>query len=455
MKRRFRRRKHAEPEDRPFWLARVPAGVFWTVAAAVVLVLVLGYDRHIQRGGKDHIEVARDYENDGKYEDAVEEYNKALSNLRLSRKARAEVALRIGDTYAQRMNENEMANAYYVRARHIYPKITSDPGVLLRMQAARTKAVANGTTEPLASWDTVRLEGLPPQPHSDTSGPVIARLNDRDVHAGEIVRYLRAEGIDPALLAREDPKRLQDRIDEYLDTTLSYEAAIEGGLHRDPAFRERLHDYQRTLLSDLYRTQALARATQVSRAEIEKYFEANRSRYAEPARIGLAMIKTPTEERAKAAQQVLHSGKTFESVVSAFSVDAATTPSGGVIGMLSVNDEFIPNVGRAPELLRELAKLKQGDVTGIQKVGDAYYIFRVVRQTVGRDPHVDEVRGQIEAILRREKSQSAAQNVREQLRRRFDLQITDKGFRNLADFASPETTVTAETRPTTGSAASK
>jgi tetratricopeptide (TPR) repeat protein len=451
MKRRIRRR-HASPEEKQYvpWFARVPLGVYWTVVAVITLVLVLGWDRQAQQEAKEQVATAEELKDQGAYEDAIARYKRALSNARLSRKAKADVAIRIADTYYQHFENYDLANSFYVRARQLYPKAIEQPDIQERLRVSRQRMTGrvvadNGDSEDMTRSRTVtEVFAKPPE---DMEGPVVAEVGDRQIHAGEIARALSEGGTHVPGAYEQDPKALEARVREYLDKLVLYEAGVAAGLDREASTRHRVYDYNRTLVADRALEENLMEFQRVTDSDVERYYRENRSQFSTPVRIGLAMIKTDDEARAREAQAALREGVPFGDVATSYSVDASRERT-GVIGQLGAGEDTIPGVGKAPEVIRALAEMAAGEVSNITRIGDAYYIFRVISKSPGREISLEEARPRIVAQLRSATRGQQTQKVREQLRTKFPPKIMENGLSALASYAGAATRATADRQTT-------
>ena len=81
-----------------------------------------------------------------------------------------------------------------------------------------------------------------------------------------------------------------------------------------------------------------------SKAEIEKYYKENPSRFGTPEKRNVAIILTKTEAQAKEAKKEIESGKSFASVAKAKSIDPTSKAKGGLLtGVVKGQEEAALN----------------------------------------------------------------------------------------------------------------
>lgn len=443
MRRRLRRRRGESPDSQPAWFEKIPSGAYWTAITVLVLLLVWFYDRSEKMDALQHIERAKRFEREQLFHEAVSEYTQALDNARLDKKSRGQVALHIGDVYGGRFQDFERAQSYYVRAKRLAPKLSDEPAVQKRIQAAQEKAgharpMAAGTAATTAPLDSIG----PPEAGSsaeDRRGPVVAKFTGGEVHAGEVDREMRKRPGYQAALARADRAEAEKAVEEALNRALVYRAAIEAGYDRDPDVAARLREYRKTLVSERYMQDARREAEIVRQEDIEDYYAKHQDRFVRPARIVVGLIKTTSTLTAQAALDDLRNGAPFGDVATSRSLDEPSRSARGLAGAVSEGEDFIPGVGHAPEAVKALMSMNANDITGVTEHGGAFYIFKVLEKTPRQEPSVDEVRAQIEAELRGRNTGQGSKGIYETLRKRYDAEVLREEAGKLWLYASQGT----------------
>lgn len=105
-----------------------------------------------------------------------------------------------------------------------------------------------------------------------------------------VVTRQQFEDLVHAISPKGDPQMARAFAREYPETLMFARRAIETGLDKDPAIHALLqYRYQQTLYS-IFKSNVKQRANQMSDAELEKFYNANRARYEE---FGLLRIHVP------------------------------------------------------------------------------------------------------------------------------------------------------------------
>ncbi|MGI8906613.1 MAG: peptidyl-prolyl cis-trans isomerase [Candidatus Sumerlaeaceae bacterium] len=443
MKRRFRRHSRTPAQDAAArehaGVARFPFNLLWIIFGVVVLGTVIFYDRRQIQQAREHIEHAQYFQQHGVYPEALKEYQRAYKNKRLGRRHKGEVALAIGDIYFDQFENYDMARTYFERAKLDNPKLFQTGNTQERLKAAAQKAVGSGQTTSDSAGSTItvvqRVELLNP-PQEDLRGPVLARFKGGEILAGELLRWMkdRTEFTDPQL--RDDPRRLQQLLNLYMDRVLRYQAAIEAGVQRDPDISARLYDYQRTLISERHAVQTRQQSKVVTTAQVQNYYEHHRDNYVQPGNATIAMIKSKTAGEAQDALEQLRKGIPLADVATSFSIDEESVKRRGVTGVISENDTSIPGVGEAPEIVKQLVKLRANSVTGVIPANGSFFIFQVVRGTPGRVTTLDEARAEIEMKLRGTALDSASTGLAAALKEKYSPEILQDGVHKFWQFAA-------------------
>lgn len=320
-----------------------------------------------------------------------------------------------------------------------------------RQPAADHAPAAETATSPTAAATPAAPDGamtIAPPPE-DSKGPVIARFEGGEIHAGEVMRNMGNLSSYQGALLQADEAEFQKFVNSQIDRHLLYRAALDAGLHKAPDVSERLFDYQRTLVTERYAQAEKTKGEMVSDAEVADFFEKNKDRFGEPSRISIAFIKRVSQADAEASLEKLRSGAQFGDVATSDSADPATARTRGMCGSITEKDNFIPGIGPAPAVAEKLRQMNPNDITGVTQIGDAFYIFKVMGKTQKRTATLDETKSQITAILRARKRQQAVVDLGATLRDKYALRLERGGISEFWN-AAKATAVTTGTRATTG-----
>lgn len=154
----------------------------------------------------------------------------------------------------------------------------------------------------------------------------------------------------------------------------------------------------RQRLADMVVEQETRGDAEPTEQEVVARYERDRALYAQEPRVAVSMILVPTEQEAEAANRRLAAGESFATVASEMS-----THSSGAAG-----GEIEPFVrGTYNTALEDLAFSLQPRQRGTVATPRGVFIIEKIAEIRGSVTPLEQVRGRIEAELRREKSAAA------------------------------------------------
>jgi peptidyl-prolyl cis-trans isomerase D len=176
------------------------------------------------------------------------------------------------------------------------------------------------------------------------------------------------------------------------------------------------------VLLDTSKAQA---GVQVTQADLQSYYDAHRDQYRTPEQVSVShiLIKTPVpgadgkvdEKGVEAAQHraqdlldQIKKGAKFEDLAKKYSEDPGSAKQGGSLG-------WIQKGRTVPEFEKASFSLPKGQMSGLVKSSYGFHIIRVDDKQDAHMKTLDEVKDQIEPLLKQQKAQAAAQNDAEAL----------------------------------------
>ena len=156
-------------------------------------------------------------------------------------------------------------------------------------------------------------------------------------------------------------------------------------------------------------TEAVESQVAVSDAEVSDFFAKNQARYGSPERRTASHILVNAPKSASAADKAAAKQKaeavlaevranpaSFAAIAKAKSQDPGSAELGGDLGVVE-KGAFVPSVEDA------IAKLKQGEISGLVESEFGYHIITVTSVVPAATKSLDEVKGEITAELKRAK----------------------------------------------------
>ena len=432
MVRRFKKRQRTGEQTDGQRLERGKFGLVWLVLALAVLAAVIFYDQRGMKEAREHMQIARELDLHGEYKEALKEYQSALGNVRLPRRAKGEIALAIADIHFSRLGNYSAAVRYYGEAKQDNPRLFHSANAHERMKqaaerangsAVRSDTLASDGANTSSTRQFVERVELMQAPAGDKAGPVMAVYNGGEIRGGEILRTLRGtpEFNDPEF--RNDPAKLQEFLKTHLKRVIHYEAALSANLQNEPSVMSRLYEYQRSLLAERFASETKREALTISNKQVEDYYSQHTLDYNKPGAFRLAMIKTSTKDTAQQASDSLRSGAVFGDVATSLSLDKLSAERKGDVGEVARNATDIPGIGKAPELVAELQDMKPGTVSAITPFDGSFFIFKILQVIPETSVTLEQARPDIEMKLRSTSYDGVTKGLDKKLTDRFQPEI--------------------------------
>ena len=182
-------------------------------------------------------------------------------------------------------------------------------------------------------------------------------------------------------------------------------------------------------------TSKMEAGAQVTRDDLRAYYDQHRDEYRVPEQVKVShiWIKMPlpaadgklddnkvaeAQHRADDLSKQLKNGAKFDELAKKYSEDSGSANVGGSLG-------WIGRAQMTPEFEKAAFALAKGQISGVVKSSDGFHIIRLDDK---QDVHVkplDEVKDQIEPILKRQKGQQAAEKKAEDLLKQARAQGLD------------------------------
>jgi len=164
---------------------------------------------------------------------------------------------------------------------------------------------------------------------------------------------------------------------------------------------------------------------EVTREDLQAYYDQHRDQYRVPEQVKVSHIwvKMPlpgtdgkiddkavseAQKRADDLLKQLQGGAKFEDVAKKSSEDPGSSNVGGSLGWISKSQ-------MGPEFEKAVSALDKGKISGVVKTLDGFHIIRLDDKQDAHMKTLDEVKAQIEPVVKQQKVQQAAQKVAEDL----------------------------------------
>jgi foldase protein PrsA len=195
--------------------------------------------------------------------------------------------------------------------------------------------------------------------------------------------------------------------------------------------------------------------SKVTDAQIQQYYDKNKSKFATPERRDLRIVLTKTQAKAQQAKSALGSGQSWKSVTSRFSVDQASKAQGGKLTGVAK--------GQQEKALDDaIFKAQKGKLVGPVKTQFGYYVLEVSKVTAAKQQSLEQSKASIKQILSSDNQRKALDKFGKDYRKRWrDQTECRKAFATAdckngpkaapaATTAAPQQSTQPSTAPQTG-----
>jgi foldase protein PrsA len=146
------------------------------------------------------------------------------------------------------------------------------------------------------------------------------------------------------------------------------------------------------LLSQKIQTKISKQKPAVTKADIEKYYKENSSRFGTPEKRDVRIVLTKEQAKAEKAKKEIESGKSFASVAEAHSEDPASKANGGLLkGVIKGEEE--------KALDEAIFSAKPHQLGGPVKTPFGYYVYQVEDVTAGSQTALKTVESSVKQQL--------------------------------------------------------
>jgi foldase protein PrsA len=192
-------------------------------------------------------------------------------------------------------------------------------------------------------------------------------------------------------------KSLEDQKKQAFPTEQAYRKFLRASSmsEEDILFRVKIDQLQQKLTQDVTED-----AKKVSDADVEEYYEKNKSRFSQPERRDLRVVLTKTEAKADQARQALEGGQPWKQVVKDFSIDEASKAQAGKLAAVAK--------GQQDKALEDAVfAASKGQLEGPVKTQFGWYVFEVEKVSEPSQQSLEQSRDTIKQLLRSERQQKA------------------------------------------------
>ncbi len=218
------------------------------------------------------------------------------------------------------------------------------------------------------------------------------------------------------------PERQAEFLNYLVEEKLLRLDAEKRGLDRDPQFMALMEDARQQLLVRALSEKVLVPMAQPDSAEIARYYAENPAEFKVPEQASGRQIVVASESEARALRRLLLRGASFDSLVTARSIDPQTRNLGGAIGFvqrgspvrgLGVNDAFVQAVMAVPE----------GQISEPIRTAKGYHLVKVESHSPERVRDLASMRDALARKLVPSKFQALRRRIVDSLRAAYPVKV--------------------------------
>ena len=154
------------------------------------------------------------------------------------------------------------------------------------------------------------------------------------------------------------------------------------------------------LLSNKIREKVTKDLDKVSDADIAKYYNENKSRFAQPERRDLLVVLTKTEAKANEAKGAIQGGQDFAAAAKKYSIDPSSKAQGGKLPAVAKGQQ-------ESAFDKAIFAAKKGALTGPVKTQFGFYVFKVTKVTAASQQTEKQATATIKQLLASQNQQKA------------------------------------------------
>ncbi len=414
--------------------------IFLSTAIILLLITILVLQLLFGGGGESAPAIfpeqirqfAATLKNQDLHEQAIQEYERYLAVAQIPDELRANILFTIGTTYLDDLADYEDALATFLKISTFYPKATVAREAEKRMIKCYD-AMKRGFD---AQKKLQKLTDLEPDEEEQGSGPVVAKIGNREIRMDQIEREI-AQMPEYARQQFTTPEKKFEYLRSKVFQELLYDAALRKEYDQDKDVRKSVREFEKNLLASKIYNEQVRSKVQVTENDIDLYYKAHPEEFSDPESLQIAHIQVDSLEKAQEVKAVLDAGKSFEDAVKEFSTDENTKAKGGDLGTLRKGMNFITGIGQAPKIAEALFALDEGAVSAPLESAKGAHIFKIKKRIPETIKPLDQVRKTVEAKMAQIREKEQQEQLLEQMLKAENVKLYERAFQSAQPRVNP------------------
>ena len=224
---------------------------------------------------------------------------------------------------------------------------------------------------------------------------VLVSIGNVDIHESDVEAYLKSMNPQMAIQfqGEEGKKHI---LDELVRQELLLMDAEDRKLDQEEEFKKVFADTKKSLLKS-YNFSKTIEGVEVSEDDMKKYYEENKAYFKKPESVHAAHILVDDKEKATGLAKQAREGADFADLAKEHS-SCPSSQNGGDLGTFGRGQ-------MVPEFDQKVFDMKDGEISEPVKTQFGYHIIKRIEGKPEEEKSFDEVRGEIQMELTRQKQQ--------------------------------------------------
>lgn len=252
----------------------------------------------------------------------------------------------------------------------------------------------------------------------------LAKIDDRFITAGMVIDQF--QGRFYKMYPRyNSEQKLGKLIQQMLVWEVWITEAKKRGLQNDPDIIEEVEDFSKIQLARLLEQREVRDKVEITEEDIIAQYEKNKDKYSEPARIQIWEIAMESEKLANSIAKRARAGENFENLAQQYTEKENMRAVKGQLGYQTRRTSH-------PEVVERAFKAGPHKIVGPYKYGIYYYVIKTGEYIPPEQKGLEEVKGIIQSGIQRRRANERREELMEQIRKEFSIQINDSILRSLS-----------------------
>ena len=288
--------------------------------------------------------------------------------------------------------------------------------------------------EPVRDGIAAAVEALHPGAADvghDPSAIVLYQYDGGEITAADLIGAAQSRKGN-VLETLRDAEQVVSFVEQYIvPDVMIQEAAVRQGIDREETVAQWLEEQGKQLLVRVLRSKVLKERVTIAEDDLRQYYEANAERFLHPEQTEVQEILVRTEIEALWLKGMIEGGGAFGDLARRHSVRSLEVRDDE--GRFHVHRYESPQFGGFVEAAVEA---EIGELTGPVKVQEGYSIFKVLSRERKRETFA-EAEMRVRSQLRRQRHRNAFNEYMEELRSRYESEVSTHEDRLEAAFTVP------------------